>query len=213
MRIVCISDTHGLHREIKELPEGDALIHAGDMSSLGLGTPRHITDLNFWFNELDYEHILVIAGNHEKGFEKIPAKQIAADFFPYATYLQGFSTIIDDITFWGGPWTPRFYDWEFNVDRGELHKYWSRIPEHTDVLITHGPPRGYGDISSVTKENVGCDELLERIEQLPNLKLCVFGHIHGGYGVYDGPNGVKLVNASTCNERYQAVNPPIVIDI
>jgi predicted phosphodiesterase len=36
MKLVCISDTHSLHRRIPEIPHGDVLIHAGD--SLGQGT-------------------------------------------------------------------------------------------------------------------------------------------------------------------------------
>ena len=38
---------------------------------------------------------------------------------------------------------PRFCDWGFNLDRGQdcLDK-WNLIPDHTDILITHGPPIG-----------------------------------------------------------------------
>lgn len=34
MRLVCLSDTHGLHREVR-LPPGDVLVHAGDLSAHG----------------------------------------------------------------------------------------------------------------------------------------------------------------------------------
>ena len=30
MRLVVISDTHGLHDRIEGLPDGDVLVHAGD---------------------------------------------------------------------------------------------------------------------------------------------------------------------------------------
>ena len=33
MKLVCISDTHSMHRRIPEIPDGDVLVHAGD--SLG----------------------------------------------------------------------------------------------------------------------------------------------------------------------------------
>ena len=36
MKLVCISDTHSMHRRIPEIPDGDVLIHAGDC--LGQGT-------------------------------------------------------------------------------------------------------------------------------------------------------------------------------
>jgi predicted phosphodiesterase len=34
MKIICISDTHGQHQNLK-LPEGDMIIHAGDVSGRG----------------------------------------------------------------------------------------------------------------------------------------------------------------------------------
>ena len=34
MRLVCISDTHGLHDQVT-LPPGDVLVHAGDFTSEG----------------------------------------------------------------------------------------------------------------------------------------------------------------------------------
>jgi hypothetical protein len=34
LKIVCISDTHGKHRNLK-VPDGDVLVHAGDITSKG----------------------------------------------------------------------------------------------------------------------------------------------------------------------------------
>ena len=44
---------------------------------------------------------------------------------------------------------PEFCDWAFNLRRGEqcLEK-WDLIPEGIDILITHGPPIGHGDLCS-----------------------------------------------------------------
>lgn len=44
MRLVCISDTHSLHRRMSDIPDGDIMIHAGD--SLGQGTLENIEDFN-----------------------------------------------------------------------------------------------------------------------------------------------------------------------
>lgn len=52
MKIVCISDTHSLHRHIPEIPDGDVLIHAGD--SLGQGRLDNIEDLNDWLGTLPH---------------------------------------------------------------------------------------------------------------------------------------------------------------
>lgn len=61
LRCVCISDTHGLHREIKlPMPEGDVLIHAGDLTNTG--EMDQIEDFAEWIRGLPYKHKIVIAG-------------------------------------------------------------------------------------------------------------------------------------------------------
>jgi predicted phosphodiesterase len=47
MRIVAVSDTHGLHSRIETLPEGDVLVHAGDLMNSGLD-PEDIWSFNRW---------------------------------------------------------------------------------------------------------------------------------------------------------------------
>ena len=100
------------------------------------------------------------------------------------------------------------------LERGEpLYQKWQLIPDNTDVLITHGPPRGIGDEATLGFRcfNAGCIDLLHRIDQL-SLKAHVFGHIHEGYGEYArGPK--RLINASICTVRYKPINPPIVLDL
>ncbi|KAF9932783.1 Metallophosphoesterase mpped2 [Linnemannia zychae] len=119
---------------------------------------------------------------------------------------------------WGSPWQPEFWDWAFNGVRGELKDIWKHIPENTDVLITHGPPKGHGDIIPEDKRvNVGCEELLERLEAVKPM-YHVFGHIHRGYGVTEiewgeGFHPTRCINASTCTESYRPLNHPIIVDL
>ena len=35
MKILHLSDTHGLHHRIKEMPETDVIVHSGDISNNG----------------------------------------------------------------------------------------------------------------------------------------------------------------------------------
>jgi len=210
MRLVCLSDTHSLHRSIPAIPDGDVLIHAGDC--LGAGTLDNVEDLNDWLGTLPHRHKIVIAGNHDWVFQETP--DLAREALSNATYLEDSGIEIDGIRFWGSPWTPTFMDWAFMLDRGQpLHKKWQQIPESTDVLITHGPPRGIGDLVAMgfRCQNVGCVNLLDRIQQL-SLTAHVFGHIHEGYGEYSHGN-TRLINASTCTGRYEPTNPPIVLDL
>ena len=129
----------------------------------------------------------------------------------HAIYLEDEAATLDGVRFWGSPWQPRFYDWAFNLERGsEIRAKWDLIPAATDVLITHGPPLGHGDLTSGGKR-VGCADLLDRIHQLrPTFHF--FGHIHEGYGVTrDGDT--TFVNASVCDLGYRPVRVPVVVDI
>jgi Icc-related predicted phosphoesterase len=58
---------------------------------------------------------------------------------------------------------------------------WQTIPKFTDVIITHGPPKGVLDLSSNfatgNTELCGCNSLATRIIDI-SPKLSCFGHIH-----------------------------------
>lgn len=213
MRIVCISDTHGKYRKIKRIPDGDVLIHAGD--SLGAGGTYNLSILNEWLGTLPHEHKILIAGNHDWCFQNHPEKARAT--VTNAVYLEDSGISIDGFDFWGSPWTPRFHDMAFNLDRGEpLKKVWQQIPDNIDVLITHGPPAGVRDTVATPfgEERVGCVDLRSRLVELRKLKAHVFGHVHEGYGseVWED-RGLRFVNASICNRWFQPSNPPIVFDL
>lgn len=203
MKIVCISDTHGLHNQVK-VPDGDLLIHAGDLTNSGT-YKEAISALN-WISNLPHKHKVVIAGNHDFCFEKgsmpIPDG---------VTYLENSGVEIEGFKIWGSPITPWFRDWAFNRHRGEeIKKYWDMIPDDTNILITHGPPEGFGDMNLEGK-TVGCKDLLFRIEQLNDLNLHIFGHIHEGYGNYGFFGG--FINACVVNRFYQVVNKPIEVEL
>lgn len=214
MRIVCLSDTHGRHKKIKNVPDGDVLVHAGDM------TPRgDINDLRSfdnWLGRLPHRHKIIVSGNHDWCF--FNKSSVARETITNAIYLEDSEIIIDGIKFYGSPWQPEFCDWAFNLPRGPaLAEVWGRIPDDTNVLITHSPPFGSLDVvwnvrSSENGMAVGCEDLARRILNLENLKLHVFGHIHCAYGEKIH-NGIHYINASICTEGYEAKNEPIVIDI
>ena len=102
----------------------------------------------------------------------------------------------------------------FNLKRGrECQRVSDLIPDQVQVLLTHGPPLGHGDVTS-SGLRVGCEDLMYTTKsRLSNLRVHLFGHIHEGYGVTRDFNGVVYANASTCNHRYIPKHPAIVIDI
>jgi Icc-related predicted phosphoesterase len=102
-----------------------------------------------------------------------------------------------------------FFDWAFNEPEEKMAAMYAKIPVGTDIIVSHGPPLGYGDYVS-RGENTGSKALLDAIDRVKP-KLVVFGHIHSGYGSYQR-NDSLLINASIVNEKYNVVNAPIVID-
>jgi Icc-related predicted phosphoesterase len=210
MKIVCISDTHNCNENIA-VPDGDILIHAGDATTVG--NVEQITAFNQWFANLPHKYKVFIAGNHDWLFET--DNNFARSLLDKSiVYLQDSSVEIEGLKIYGSPWQPRFYDWAFNLNRGaELAEKWKLIPNDTDILITHGPP--FGILDEVPRkyfvENTGCEELRKVVERVKP-KLHVFGHIHCGYGQTE-QFGVKLVNASTCDEEYNPTQPPIIIEV
>ena len=53
------------------------------------------------------------------------------------------------------------------------------IPSDIDILITHGPPVGHGDLCQ-DGNRAGCVQLLHTIQQRIHPRYHVFGHIHEG---------------------------------
>lgn len=215
LKIVAISDTHSYHRQIT-LPEADVLVHAGDITFRG--ELPVIEDFAAWLKEQPIKHKVVIFGNHELGMAHGYKRPLAIQALKDAGihYLQDSGVTIDGVNFWGSPWQPWFHDWEFNLARGKpLADRWALIPDNTNVLITHGPPHLILDEAPrgfASYENVGCEDLFKRLQDLNQLKYHVFGHIHHAYGTKQvGP--CTFVNASSCTESYKPTNPPLVFEV
>ena len=208
MRFVVISDTHGQHADLS-LPEADGIIHAGDISKKG--TLNQVQDFLFWFQKLDYQYKIFIAGNHDFFFERAPQHEVDELITDDLIYLNDSGVDINGVKIWGSPITPYFNNWAFNRQRGaEIKPYWDLIPEDTDVLITHGPPYGILDRTFFFKK-VGCKELLDRVQAVKP-RYHIFGHIHEANGRKE-IDGVDYINASNLNLRYKLVNPPVLIDL
>ncbi len=212
-RIVCLSDTHNrMPSDRLVVPDGDILVHSGDLTMMG--KEKELLQANAWFGSLPHRHKVFCAGNHDWLFQEDPEK--ARALMANAVWLQDQEVTIEGLRIYGAAWQPTFFDWAFNLDRGApIREKWNLIPPGIDVLLTHGPAYGYGDWVqnrwSPNGKRVGCEDLLDAIIRTKPA-LHVSGHIHTGWGEYAG-HGTIFVNASTCNEEYLPVNPPIVIDL
>ena len=136
MRIICISDTHSLqHNMLHEIPKGDVLIHAGDISNKG--GERDVTEFIHWFQNIDYfQYKIFIAGNHDFCFERVDEPHHRGDY-DWLNNLMDFDNLVESNVFYlqdeflqinspefsksikiyGSPWQPNFYDWAFNLPR------------------------------------------------------------------------------------------------
>lgn len=208
VKIVHISDTHNFHKQIK-LPQGDILIHTGDFCS-GKGSLQQISEFNLWLDGLDFDEIVIIPGNHDMIVES--NESLCRSMLSNYHMLINEEVIIRGLKFWGSPYTPNFNDWGYNLPRGEkLKAVWDLIPEDTDVLLSHGPPRHILDFTPHGNLNVGCDDLARRVIEVSPL-ISAFGHIHYSYGVNQMYH-TYFVNSSICNEGYRPVNKPHIIEI
>jgi len=207
VKIVFLSDTHNRHNYV-DVPDGDVVCHCGDVSMRG--SEDEVASFLYWYSNLPHKNKLFIAGNHDFLFEKAPMVSGALlSEYPEVTYLRDSLAEIDGVKFWGSPWQPRFFDWAFNVDRGEaIRAKWDAVPS-CDVLLTHGPPQGVLD--RVGGDYVGCEELLASIPRI-RPKVHAFGHIHENHGIIEEA-GVKFVNCALLDERYKICAEPIVLEI
>jgi Icc-related predicted phosphoesterase len=229
MRIAAVSDLHGY---LPEIPTCDLLIVAGDIcpDRFGRFSAKERPGLQAtWFRETilpwlaaaPASQAILTWGNHDwcgqsaelASYLRIEAADRAAKIV--VDSMVRVEAGGASITAWASPWSNQFMRWAFMKPPAQLAESYSRIPAGVDVLVSHQPPRGFGDrfVDVVTGkvEHLGSQELLAAIEQVgPRLVIC--GHIHSGHGRYIHA-GVPIYNVSIVDEQYRQVFAPTVIDL
>lgn len=177
-----VSDTHMNHEKLIIPQDIDIMIHSGDMGNYRNPYNCEVEIRNFieWYSKVNIPHKICIAGNHDTAIEKGLVKK--KDFEDAGIiYLENEMVTIEGINIYGSPATPRFGDWAFMYDRGKIYKIWDKIPDTTDILVTHGPGKGTLDLSTNRLgqlEYCGCSNLLKQIRDRIKPKFHLFGHIH-----------------------------------
>jgi Icc-related predicted phosphoesterase len=216
-----VADPHGYY---PKLEAGDLLIVAGDLTR----TDHYDEYLDFfqWLKAQLYRKKIFISGNHDN---------VAMSQFDWGDdetdYLWDSGTEFEGLKIYGSPWTPWFHGVHpkckaFMLSEGKLKAKFAKIPNDTDILITHGPSNGMLDRSAPGRL-LGSSSLSAWISaHSQTLKLHVCGHVHESYGFYDPrdicrkvadskglqPRNVTVhVNCSHVNEYYHPVNKPIRI--
>ncbi|KAI0282166.1 Metallo-dependent phosphatase-like protein [Russula aff. rugulosa BPL654] len=226
-RFVCISDTHS---KTFPLPEGDVLIHAGDLCSWGAVAQLQVT-LD-WLVSLPHPTKIIIAGNHDLCLDET---RVNARGFQYSSitrddvakarsmiksraaraaglhYLEHESMELktSDKTWkvYGSPAAPRYLPGSFQYeykDTAGAQAIYKRIPRDTEILLTHTPAYGVLDMTR-RGTNAGCPELLKTLKELGQCRMHVFGHIHEAHGAIIHEGGGVSVNAAMSGGYGQAV--------
>lgn len=207
MKICAIADLHG--QEIP-IPKCDVLVIAGDIS--GLGDTK-------WFNEIflrylekykrKFKECLLVFGNHD---EDIVEDQLYIPDYLHILTARGHK--YKGYIFWGSPYgnsSPAIIESRYSVTEDTLEKIFRNIHPRTDILITHCPPYGFGDVCKGQSYHLGSLSLLDRIRNVKP-KIHIFGHIHTGRK-YARSNGTRFYNVSVLDENYRIAYKPTVINI
>ena len=205
MVLVLFGDTHELHREV-EVPAGDILICVGDFTMFSKNLSA-IEDFNEWLGELPHRYKIVVPGNHEFFLESNPERRALLD---NANVLIDESIEIEGLTIYGSPMTPLYGAAFGKSSPKDRERHWSKVPDDTHVLVTHGPPFGILDLTHDRAERMGYQELRKRVRELPSVKLHAFGHVHGAYGAVE-QDGVTFVNVALMGHLGDLVQAPTVL--
>ncbi len=208
MKVFFFSDSHCLHRELV-IPYGvDMLICGGDVSNVQnrAANAHEVLDFLIWYESLPIKYKIFIAGNHDTSIEAglvDPRKYSSIDYLEHESIERG------GVNIFGSPYTPTFgVGWAFNKDKHKLQPYWEQIPENTDILVTHGPPKTILDLSYDRNGNLeycGDKSLLNRVSVIePDYHL--FGHIHN-YEICNNAGQMQITSLKT-----QFINGSCVTD-
>ncbi|KAF3934438.1 hypothetical protein ABW19_dt0200120 [Dactylella cylindrospora] len=208
VRIVCISDTHN-DDPSSRIPDGDILIHAGDMTDFG--TVDELQKAYNWIAALPHKTKIVVAGNHDFGLDSNHPNYLpetvelftsdaarAAGIHYINEKIQTFSNYtsqqddsVPDLRVYGNPRQPEFlgkpYAFIYKPFPSETAvEAWKDAPakeDKTNIWVMHSPPIGRLDaLPTRFKGLTGCEVQVKKIAAARPL-LCVFGHYHFSWGV------------------------------
>ncbi|WP_304396012.1 metallophosphoesterase [uncultured Duncaniella sp.] len=197
MKILHLSDTHGCHHRLQNLPEADVVVHSGDFCMVG--SEQEAIDFVNWFCDLPYRHKILICGNHDVCLYGADIDGLDDNVH----YLCNSGIEIDGLKFYGVP----MFMGDCISDRQSRN--YAKIPSDTDILITHSPAYGILDLDD--NINYGSEEILDRLTAL-NLKAHLFGHIYAQHGM-KSLNGTIFSNGAIMNSDYTNLLPFNVIAV
>ena len=197
MRILHLSDTHGCHHRLRELPDADVVVHSGDFCMVG--SEQEAIDFLNWFCDLPYRHKIFICGNHDDCLYGANINGLDDNVH----YLCNSGIEIEGLKFYGIP----MFMGDCVTDRQSRN--YANIPADTDILITHSPAFGILDFDD--NINYGSEELLQAVTNI-NPRVHLFGHIHKQHGITTIGTTI-FSNGAIMNDDYSTLNHPNIIEL
>ena len=224
MNVCCMSDMHG-YLDF-DIPEADLYLIAGDVCPVWDHTESYQlewlhSDFKAFLERLGMERVLWVGGNHDLALER-PVCPLDDNL--RETYLVGEAKERAGLKVWGSPWSTPFGNWAFMLNEKIADSIYGMIPEDVDIIISHGPPYGFGDmvvhyndmvglkLNEPFVRHTGSKKLRNSIKQIQP-KLVVTGHIHECYGLHPinmGQKEIPVANVSVLDVEYELVNKPMV---
>lgn len=212
-----IEATSDTHFPVKpEMFKGaDVLVVAGDLMMRG--------DASEGYPALDaiaalpHQYKIIVGGNHDRMFDPaskyaVPPDQIE-DTYPTIIFL-GYPfrrrwVYLFGRKFVGLPFVTNLPNWAFNRDELDIK---SNLlgDAGADVLITHSPPMFHRDGGEIGQA-WGVAAYLDTLYTVPPF-VWICGHIHESYG-HTTVLGVDLYNVAMCDEHYNVINKPVIIQM
>jgi Icc-related predicted phosphoesterase len=170
------------------------------------GTEKELTEAADHIAGYPCRVLIVVPGNHDILFQTEPEKALEIFTDRNIKVLIDRATEVVGVKIFGSPWVKKCWG-VFGYEHSIGDNPFLKIPEDTEILITHSPPR-YTLDRAPDGTHLGSEWLSERINTVKP-KYHVFGHIHCAYGIEKVGDTVHI-NAATCSERYDVLNPPVI---
>lgn len=202
MRIVVMSDLCGKLPD--KVPGGDLLVIAGDMAR-GLSDSLQFdwmeSEFLKWVEGISCTKKVIMAGPGDYSLYLTP--NLVKGTGKAYSYLCDTSVLIGGLKMYGTPWSLRREgDRYFQCTDVSFNYYLENVPGDVDIFVCREPFLEEGDF--------GSKSLADKIKE-SEPRLVIFGGI-GRHGFYRW-NGIDMVNGSLCDENFNLVNEPVVIDI
>jgi hypothetical protein len=221
VRLVTISDTHGRHAVMPPLPEGDIMVHCGDVFMTNsmyskAESVKRLHEFNSWLGRDDVvrcPHKIVIGGNHDFILDELGEVE-AASILSNCTYCLNTAISVCGLSFYCCP-----------LSRGKSHNKAFQGSDFRDTSLARALAQRESGMRVDVLVTHGSNEQLQSIIQPQSVHL--FGHYHAMYGATFLPRGrdndgdsnlaterpLLSCCSSIMDRHYQLTNVPIVIDI